>query len=67
MALARCLEHLAPKAREIMQLRYQHEHGPSEIAVMLGRSVNSIGVALSKARMVMRECVDRQLKQVETV
>ncbi len=65
--LARCMENLAPKAREIMQLRYQHEHGPGEIAGILGRSVNSIGVALAKARIALRECVERQLKQTEAL
>lgn len=59
-ALTRCLEMLAPKAREIMQLRYGHEHGPGEIARLLERSVNSVNVALSKARTLLRECVDRQ-------
>ena len=60
-ALAQCMTQLAPKAKEIMQLRYQNEHGPGEIAQMLARSLNSINVALAKARAVLRECVDRQI------
>jgi len=64
--LAHCMAQLAPKAREIMQLRYQHEHGPSEIAQRLGRSLNSINVALSKARVALRECVDHQLNNART-
>lgn len=63
-ALTLCMEQLAPKAREIMRLRYQHEHGPGEIAQMLARSVNSINVALAKARVALRECVDRKLQSV---
>jgi len=65
-ALALCMEQLAPKAREIMRLRYQHEHGPGEIAQMLARSVNSINVALAKARAALRECVDRKLHPAST-
>jgi RNA polymerase sigma-70 factor (ECF subfamily) len=65
--LARCMERLAPKAREIMQLRYQHEHGPIEIASLLGRTVSSVSVALAKARIVLRECVERQLKLSESI
>lgn len=65
-ALTHCMVQLAPKAREIMQLRYQHEHKPSEIAQMLARSVNSINVALAKARVALRECVDRQLNNAST-
>jgi RNA polymerase sigma-70 factor (ECF subfamily) len=62
-ALAHCLDGLAPKARELVQLRYQHEHGPGEIARMLARTVNSVGVALAKARAALRECMERQLNQ----
>jgi RNA polymerase sigma-70 factor (ECF subfamily) len=65
-ALAQCMAQLAPKAREIMQLRYQQEHGPGEIAQVLARSVNSINVALAKARVALRECVDRQLNNART-
>lgn len=62
-ALTRCLGSLAPKAQEIIRLRYHREHSPPEIAQLLSRSVNSIGVALAKARVVLRECIERQLKQ----
>ncbi|MFI4876008.1 MAG: sigma-70 family RNA polymerase sigma factor [Blastopirellula sp. JB062] len=62
-ALTACLGQLAPKAREIVMLRYKREHSPVQIASLLSRSVNSVHVALSKARAVLRECMDRQLKQ----
>lgn len=57
-ALTKCMEKLAPRAREIMRLRYDHEQGPTEIARLLNRSVNSINVALAKARVSLRACVD---------
>jgi len=61
VSLAKCLGELAPKARELITLRYKFEHSPQEIARLLSRTVNSINVALSKARMALRECLDRQL------
>jgi RNA polymerase sigma-70 factor (ECF subfamily) len=61
-ALAKCLGTLAPKAQEIVRLRYLREHSPPEIAKLLSRTVNSIGVALTKARVALRECIERQLR-----
>lgn len=60
--LTQCMQSLPPKAQEIIQLRYQREHSPSQIAEMLSRSVNSINVALSKARLALRDCMDRKLQ-----
>lgn len=65
-ALARCLSSLAPRAQEIVRLRYLREHSPGEIAQLLSRTVNSVGVALSKARIALRECIERQLRQEAT-
>lgn len=59
--LTECVEALAPKSREIIAMRYQREHSPTQIAELLDRSVNSVNVALSKARQALRECMDRQL------
>jgi RNA polymerase sigma-70 factor (ECF subfamily) len=60
-AMAECMGVLAPRAKELVQLRYQREHSPTEIARMLSRSLNSVNVALSKARLLLRECMSRQL------
>jgi RNA polymerase sigma-70 factor (ECF subfamily) len=61
-ALESCLEELPPKAREIIRLRYHHEHGPGEIGRLLSRSVNSINVALSRSRVALRECIEQKLQ-----
>ncbi len=61
-ALARCLGGLAPAAQEIVRLRYLREHSPAEISQILSRTVNSVAVALSKARVALRECIERQLR-----
>lgn len=60
-ALTSCLGELAPKAREIVTLRYQREHSPTEIARLLDRTVNSVNVALNKARVALRLCIDKRL------
>lgn len=58
--LIECLEKLPPKARELVQLRYFSEHGPGEIAGMLGRTVTGVNAALLKAREALRDCVARK-------
>lgn len=65
-ALAKCLGTLAPRAQEIVRLRYLREHSPPEIARLLSRTINSIGVALAKARVALRECIERRLSQETT-
>ncbi len=56
-----CIGELAPKAREAIQLRYQQAHRPPEIARLMGWTVDAVHVALSRARVVLRNCVERRL------
>jgi RNA polymerase sigma-70 factor (ECF subfamily) len=61
-ALARCIEQLAPRAREILELRYSEAHlPPPAIAEKLSWSVNAVHVALSRARKFLQECTRRRL------
>lgn len=59
--LLACLEQLPDKARDVVRLRYFSEHGPSEIARMLGRTVAGVNAALVKARDLLRRCVATKL------
>lgn len=59
--LARCIEELAPKARLAIELRYQQAHRPPEIARLMGWTVDAVHVALSRARVALRDCVTRQM------
>jgi RNA polymerase sigma-70 factor (ECF subfamily) len=60
--LARCLEQLAPRAREIVEMRYSTEQlSPPTIAQRLSWSVNAVHVALSRARKFLQECTRRRL------
>jgi RNA polymerase sigma-70 factor, ECF subfamily len=58
-----CLDGLAPRAREIVNLRYQQAHRPPEIARLVGWSVDAVHVALSKARVTLRDCIAKKLAQ----
>jgi RNA polymerase sigma-70 factor (ECF subfamily) len=60
-ALAHCVEKLPSHTRRAFELRYQQAHKPPEIARLLGWSVASVYVVLSRARTVLRDCVDRRL------
>jgi RNA polymerase sigma-70 factor (ECF subfamily) len=65
-ALARCLDQLAPRAREILELRYCEDFlPPPEIASRLSWSVNAVHVALSRARKFLQECTRRRLSSEE--
>jgi len=56
-----CIEELAPKAREVLRLRYFAEHGPAEIAALLGRTVSGVNASLVKSRDALRRCVSAKL------
>jgi RNA polymerase sigma-70 factor (ECF subfamily) len=61
-ALAICLGQLAPRAREIIELRYCDDHlAPPEIAARVRWTVNAVNVALSRARKFLQECTRRRL------
>jgi len=58
--LLECIEELAPKAREVLRLRYLAEHGPGEIAGLLGRTVAGVNATLVKSREALRLCMARK-------
>ena len=59
--LAGCIKKLAPQARRTVELRYQQEHTPPQIASIMGWSVSAVNVTLSRARALLRTCVERQI------
>ncbi|HTL52199.1 MAG TPA: sigma-70 family RNA polymerase sigma factor [Planctomycetota bacterium] len=60
-ALAGCMEQIAPRARELIELRYTSQLLPPEIAARLSWSVGAVHVALARARKFLRECAQRRL------
>jgi len=61
VALQNCLELLAPRARQMMYLRYYGEHSPAEIARLVSWTPNAVRVALSRARTVLQDCLERKI------
>jgi RNA polymerase sigma-70 factor (ECF subfamily) len=59
--LAGCMKKLAPQARRTVELRYRQEHTPPQIASIMGWSVSAVNVTLSRARALLRTCVERQM------
>jgi len=61
-ALTKCLERLAPRAREIVDLRYAEQPlSPPEIAERIAWTTNAVHVALARARAFLRECTQQVL------
>ncbi len=62
LALLRgCLDQLAPQARRSIDYRYRNENMPPQIASLMGCTVQSVNVTLSRARAFLRECVQRKM------
>jgi RNA polymerase sigma-70 factor (ECF subfamily) len=59
--LASCMEELAPQARRSIDFRYKQDHQPPQIAELMGCTVQSVNVTLSRARAFLRECVLRKM------
>jgi RNA polymerase sigma-70 factor (ECF subfamily) len=61
-ALADCIQELAPRARQILELRYAEvPASPPEIAERLAWTVNAVHVALARARKFLQDCTRRRL------
>jgi RNA polymerase sigma-70 factor (ECF subfamily) len=60
--LPRCLDRLAPQARRIVDLFYEHEHKPQEIARLVDWTSSAVSVALSRSRRFLRECIEQRLR-----
>lgn len=65
-ALAECIKELAPRARQILELRYAELPAtPPEIARRLAWTVDAVHVALSRARKFLQDCTRRRLAAIE--
>lgn len=59
-ALQRCLDQLAPRARQLVSMRYHSAQMPEEIAPVVGWTVNAVRVALTRTRHALRKCMEQQ-------
>lgn len=53
-----CLERLPEGMKRLLRLRYQEDHTPAEVAERVGWSSNAVYVGLSRARTLLRECLE---------
>ena len=60
-ALAECVAKLPTRTRRAFELRYQQAHKPPDIARLLGWTVASVYVVLSRARSELRVCVEDRM------
>jgi RNA polymerase sigma-70 factor (ECF subfamily) len=60
-----CMEELAPKARQTVELRYRDACRPPEIAKRMNWTVGAVSVTLSRALSALRGCVQRKLAKSE--
>ena len=56
--LETCLRRLPENLRRLVQLRYEEDHPPGEVAQRIGWTANSVYVGLSRARALLRECLE---------
>ncbi len=61
-ALTDCIQQLAPRARQILEMRYADQPvAPPKIAERMSWTVNAVNVALARARKFLQECTRRHL------
>jgi RNA polymerase sigma-70 factor (ECF subfamily) len=60
-ALDECIAKLRGRVREIFQLHYVEQLRPTEIAARLGRSAQSVFIAMHRGRIALRTCMERTL------
>ena len=61
-ALEVCLGRLAPRAREVVRLRYFEALNATQVAERLGSVAGSVRVQLQRIREQLRECIAAQLR-----
>ena len=59
-ALGGCLDRLTPKVRDLLWRRYSRRQSSTEMAKATGMTSTAVRVALSKARVALRDCISSQ-------
>ena len=62
MLLDECLMLLRGRAKQVVEMRYRQHQNNAQIAELLQWTVESVRVALSRARKTLAECVERRLR-----
>lgn len=59
--LAGCIGELPPAMKRSVELRYLGNRKPGEIAKMVGWTPEAVYVGLSRARSLLRDCIERKM------
>jgi len=63
-ALARCTEKLPPASAKLVELRYQSALNFTEIAGMVGHTIDATLQQLARIRNALRECIEKHIAKV---
>ncbi|QNN20715.1 sigma-70 family RNA polymerase sigma factor [Planctomycetales bacterium ZRK34] len=66
LALESCIQKATPSARRLLDLRYRHDMSPADIAAELNSTPASVSSMLHRAREVLRQCIQRALREQAT-
>lgn len=61
-ALAKCLEKLTPRSREIIRLRYFEGKAGCEVAKLMGQKVESAYQAIARIHKALGDCVKQRME-----
>jgi len=61
VALRRCIEKLSPRSKQLIQHRYMDGMKTGAIAKSINWTPQAVSVTLSRARVALRECVEKQI------
>lgn len=61
-ALHQCVDSLSPAAKRVIKLRYNEGMKPARVAEDLELTPATVYVSLSKARTLLKKCVNKRLK-----
>jgi RNA polymerase sigma-70 factor (ECF subfamily) len=61
IALARCVDELEGRSREVLELFYRQNMGCPSIAAQMGMSHGAVRMLLSRVRGLLRQCIERRV------
>jgi RNA polymerase sigma-70 factor, ECF subfamily len=62
-ALAKCLEAINPRDRDLLQRRYADDASPQQISTQVGRSIHAVYKALQRIHDSLMLCIQRRLEK----
>jgi len=64
-ALMECVDRLPEKSKQLLQMKYEQGLSFASMAEQLGRSLESLKMALCRVRSALVECAERRLRLAE--